>query len=88
MDTVTWGVRISSLRKKTNAGHTAMISKTPEFDPRTDRAQTVEGAKARYIQQDTYSLDDLEADVERLLEEGEYPDTSPVETFTMDVGYV
>ena len=65
-----------------------MISETPEFDPRTNRAQTVEGAKARYIQQDTYSLTDLEADVERVLEEGEYPDTFPPELIEPEVGYI
>jgi hypothetical protein len=55
-----------------------MISETPEFDPRTERAQTIDGAKARYVQQDEYTLTDFEADVERVLEEGEYPDTAPL----------
>jgi len=54
-------------------------SDTPDYDPRTDRAQTVAGAKARYVDLDCqYSLADLERDVRRILTEGEYPDRQPI----------
>ena len=51
-------------------------AETPEYDPRHDRAQTVEGAKARYLSDDLpgYGLDAFEADVERVLEQGDHPD--------------
>lgn len=54
----------------------ARTAETPEYDPRYDRAQTVEGAKARYVSDDfpAYDLDAFEADVERLLEQGDHPD--------------
>jgi hypothetical protein len=54
----------------------ARTAETPEYDPRYDRAQTVEGAKARYLSDDLpdYDLDAFEADVERLLEQGDHPD--------------
>jgi hypothetical protein len=44
-----------------------MISKTSDYDPRFERAQTIAGAKARYVELDDYLLADLESDVERLL---------------------
>jgi len=52
---------------------------TPEYDPRYDRAQTVDGAQARYVSHETdYSLVQLEADIDRILRQGEYPDrTTP-----------
>jgi hypothetical protein len=54
-------------------------SDTPNYDPRTDRAQTVAGAKARYVDPDCqYSLADLEHDVRRILTEGEHPDRPPL----------
>lgn len=57
------------------------VSETPDYDPRYSRAQTVEGAKARYVAEDVdYSLLDLERDVARLLDEGDYPDGSRAET--------
>jgi len=51
-------------------------AETPEYDPRYDRAQTVEGAKARYLSDDLpgYGLDAFETDVERVLEQGDHPD--------------
>jgi hypothetical protein len=54
----------------------ARTAETPDYDPRYDRAQNVEGAKARYLSGDLpdYDLDAFEADVERLLEQGDYPD--------------
>lgn len=51
------------------------VSETPDYDPRYERAQTVEGAKARYVAEDVdYSLLDLERDVARILDEGPNPD--------------
>jgi len=48
-----------------------MRSDTHNYDPRYDRAQTVEGAKARYVENDTgYDIGDLEADIMRILTEG------------------
>ena len=44
---------------------------THDYDPRYERAQTIEGAKARYIQLENYNLNNLESDIERLLKEGE-----------------
>lgn len=41
---------------------------TDGYDPRADRARTVGGAKARYVEQDGYGVDDLESDLERLLD--------------------
>jgi len=55
-----------------------MISETPDYDPRAERAQTIDGAKARYVQQGGYTLEDYERDVERLLIDGEYPDKPPM----------
>lgn len=53
----------------------SQTSETPDYDPRFDRAQTIEGAKARYADPDLdYDIQDLEADVERILEQGERPD--------------
>lgn len=48
----------------------------PDYDPRYNRAQTVEGAKVRYVSDDLpdYGLDDLERDLTRVLEQGSYPD--------------
>ena len=51
-----------------------MPADTSDYDPRFDRAQTVAGAKARYVNLDSYSLANLESDVERILSEGEAPD--------------
>ena len=54
----------------------ATVAETTDYDPRYSRAQTVEGAKARYVSDDLpdYGILDLERDVERLLDEGENPD--------------
>lgn len=51
-------------------------AETTDYDPRFERAQTVEGAKARYVSDDLpdYGIDMLEADVARVLEQGENPD--------------
>jgi len=58
---------------------TAELSDTPGYDPRYDRAQTLTGAKARYVQLDEYTLANLDDDVERILREGENPDqTGPI----------
>jgi len=51
------------------------VSETTDYDPRYDRAQSVEGAKARYVDdQLAYSLADMERDVARVLQEGANPD--------------
>ena len=52
---------------------------THDYDPRYDRAQTIDGAKARYVSDDLpeYGIDMLEADVGRLLRGGDTPDVSP-----------
>lgn len=56
-------------------GSGATTSETPEHDPRYERAQTLEGAQARYAAHDNgYDEADLERDLERILERGEYPD--------------
>lgn len=54
----------------------ARTAETTDYDPRYSRAQTVEGAKARYVSDDLpdYDEDDLERDVARVLDEGDYPD--------------
>jgi hypothetical protein len=51
-------------------------AETTDYDPRFERAQTVEGAKARYVSDDLpdYGIDMLEADIARVLEQGENPD--------------
>jgi hypothetical protein len=51
-------------------------AQTTEYDPRYDCAQTLRGAKARYLSDDLsdYNLDAFERDVERVLEQGAYPD--------------
>jgi len=54
--------------------HDNCTCQTPDYDPRYERAQTVDGAKARYVQTDDYTESDLEADVERILTDGENPD--------------
>lgn len=53
-----------------------MTSDTPDYDPRFDRAQTIDGAKARYVSDDLsgYGLEDMESDVLRILTDGENPD--------------
>jgi hypothetical protein len=51
-------------------------SETPDHDPRFDRAQTISGAKSRYVNLDSYTLAKFESDVERMLREGENPDKS------------
>lgn len=52
------------------------VSETTDYDPRFDRAQTVEGAKARYVSHDLpgYDEDALEDDLERLFLDGMNPD--------------
>jgi len=51
------------------------VSATTDYDPRYERAQTLNGAKARYVSDSVeYSLADFERDVERILIEGERPD--------------
>ena len=65
-----------------------MIADTPDFDPRTERAQTIAGAKARYVKLDDYTLSNLEYDLERLLREGECPDTYPPELTEPEFGYI
>jgi hypothetical protein len=51
---------------------------TPDYDPRFDRAQTIDGAKARYVADDLpeYDIQMLEADVDRILRGGENPDAT------------
>ncbi len=45
-----------------------MIFDTLDYDPRYDHAQSVEGAKARYMDSDlSYDESDLEEDLERLI---------------------
>ncbi len=44
------------------------VSESTDYDPRFDHAQTVKGAKARYVDDDGYSIGDLESDLERLLQ--------------------
>jgi len=53
-------------------------SKTQDYDPRYDRAQSISGAKARYVELDGYDIADLEADIERIQEQGENPDKGPI----------
>jgi len=55
---------------------TAELSDTPGYDPRYDRAQTLDGAKARYVQLEEYTLANFENDVERILTEGDHPDSN------------
>jgi hypothetical protein len=51
------------------------VSATTDYDPRHERAQTLDGAKARYVSDSVeYSLANFERDVERILVEGEHPD--------------
>jgi len=54
----------------------ANVSETHDYDPRHDRAQSVDGAKARYVTDDLpeYDEDALERDLERLMTGGENPD--------------
>jgi hypothetical protein len=51
----------------------AVRSKTFPYDPRYERGRSVGDAKARYLHQEGYSLDNLEADLERLLRAGGAP---------------
>ena len=59
------------------------VAETTDYDPRFERAQTVEGAKARYVSDDLpdYGIDDLERDVGRVLEQGRNPDKRDRPTF-------
>jgi len=52
------------------------VADTTDYDPRYDRAQTVRGAKARYVDNERpeYGLQMLESDLERLLRGGDLPD--------------
>jgi len=54
----------------------ATTAETTGYDPRYERAQTIEGAKARYVADDcpAYGIERLEADIERLLRGGDHPD--------------
>jgi len=54
---------------------------TTDYDPRYDRAQTIEGAQGRYISADLpdYDVVALEADLERLLIRGENPDRNAMD---------
>jgi hypothetical protein len=63
------------------------IAKTTEYDPRYNRAQTIEGAKARYVQVNKYTLADLERDLERILREGE-PEYTWSELTEPEMGYI
>jgi len=50
--------------------HRPTVADTTDYDPRYERAQTVDGAKARYVSDDTeYDIGDLEADLARLIPE-------------------
>jgi len=62
-------------------------AETTPYDPRYDRAQTVEGAKARYVYRENYTERDLEADLERLLTRGEHPDGPDVPSYDACVMY-
>lgn len=46
----------------------AEVARTSPFDPRLDRVTTIERAKLRYVVCRDYTVADLEADLERLLE--------------------
>ena len=48
-------------------GGRARVGETTDWDPRSERARSVEGAKARYVGQEGYDEADLERDLERLL---------------------
>ena len=52
------------------------VHETHDYDPWCERAQTIDGAKARYVSDDLpgYDLDMLESDVDRLLRVGENPE--------------
>lgn len=71
-------------------GRKSSVSETTDYDPRYERAQTVEGAKARYVSDDLpdYDLDDLERDVARILDEGDHPDRSRAERVPILEGQV
>lgn len=61
------------------------IAETTAYDPRFDRAQTVDGATARYVAHDTdYDLKDFERDVARLLTGDSYPDATPKQDATRE----
>lgn len=61
--------------KPSRSSPTSSVSETHDFDPRYDRAQSVDGAKARYVSHDlAYDVHDLERDLDRLLWEGETDD--------------
>lgn len=66
------------------------VSETTDYDPRFDRAQTVDGAQARYVSDDCpdYGEAMLEADLERLLSGGEYPDRADRPSFDGQGMYV
>jgi len=64
-------------------------AQTTDYDPRYDRAQTVKGAKARYVSDDLpeYGEQMLEADLERLLNNGENPDRYDPALTEPEMGY-
>lgn len=65
----------------------ANTSRTHDYDPRYDRAQTADGAKARYVQLDDHPLAKLELDIERILSEGENPDRPDPALTEPEMGY-
>lgn len=40
--------------------YATQISETTDWDPRYDKAQSIEGAKSRYVELDEYTEEDLE----------------------------
>lgn len=59
------------------------VLETTDYDPRYARAQTVEGAKARYVSDDLpgYGEAELEADLDRIIRfEGPNPDKPRAES--------
>lgn len=46
---------------------TPNICETTPYDPRYDRGQSIEDAKARYVHLEDYTLADLECDLDRLI---------------------
>lgn len=78
--------RVGVEHRKCPGHRGSAVSETTDYDPRFERAQTVGGAKARYADHGgDYTLSDLERDVERLLETGEYPDAVETPQFAGQV---
>lgn len=49
-------------------------TKTHDYDPRYDKAQTIDGAAARFLDEELdYDSDDLERDLHEIIVEGREP---------------